>query len=176
MDLIRLRSYVVFGVVPAGGVVAITPLLAPPSSQPSVQTPTIHLTASDAGEIFTPDATTFDPAVTEGYPPLLELQQGTETWDFANPPVGTTEGDLGGPDTQLTIGSFTNNYLVEKSYEAFGNGEAALATLPAQGSVLDLANFGGGFENELIFSPAIDSTAATITDTVITPFGDFTLF
>ena len=48
------------------------------------------------------------------------------------------------------------------------------ATLLLAGSVIDVANFGSGFET--VYSDLISSTRSNvITDTFVTPFGDFAI-
>ncbi len=176
MILAGLRFHVALGaaVVGVGSVIAVAPMLASPPPQPHAQTPAIDLTASDT-DIFTPDTTTFDPTVAEGYPPLDDVLQGKENWDFSNPPSDTS-ATLFGVDTQTTIGSFSNNDFLETGYVEQASNGATLPPLPEIGSEIDLANFGGGFENEWISLVPVGGGADTFTDILITPFGDFTLF
>jgi hypothetical protein len=130
--------------------------------------------------IYTPDTSTFDPMSAQGYPPLVDVLQGTESWSLANPPSDVEIG-LDGVDTQTTFGSFTNNdFLVTggsitTTVPDGGTAPILPTDLPCVGAEIDLANFGAGFENEWIDLPGVDGAAATITDTVFTPFGDFTL-
>jgi hypothetical protein len=136
--------------------------------------------ADETYYIYTPDTSTFEPTAAEGYPPLDDVLQGEEAWSLANPPAGLDLG-LTGVDTQTTIGSFTNDdFLVTAGTIAIGiSGGETPPTLPAEipgpGAEIDLANFGDGFENEWIDFPGVAGAAATITDTVFTPFGDFAL-
>jgi hypothetical protein len=127
------------------------------TSTPSTQTRAVALTAGDI-EVFLPDTTTFEPSVAEGFPPFAEVLQGTETWKMADPLVL-----LHGTDTQTTIGSLVNDdYLVS-------DGFSEVAHTPSPGSEIDLVNFGGGFENEY----ADLDGGRTVTDTLITPYGDY---
>jgi hypothetical protein len=136
--------------------IAVTPGALP---GPTTQTRAVALTAGDT-EVFLPDTTTFEPSVAEGFPPFDEVLQGTETWNMADPSV-----QLIGTDTQTTLGSFVNDdFLVSDGFSAVGH-------VPSPGSEIDLANFGGGFENEY----ADLDGGRTITDTLITPFGNYTI-
>ena len=132
---------------------------------------------ADTTDIWAPDTSTFDPtSAPQGYPPFVDVLQGTETWYLTNPPAGFHEF-LAGVDTQTIIGSFTNDDFLDTMGEG-GTGslsEAAATAAPDLYIHIDLANFGGGFENEWMSVPGVDGAAATITDTLITPFGDFTL-
>lgn len=123
---------------------------------------------------FAPDTASFVPSQVEGFPPLVNEVTGTERWsllDLTTQHLKFTD-ILDGTDTQTTIGSFTNDdFLAGSGFVDFGTSDNFIA--PA-GTQIDLANFGGGFENEWISIPAgIDSGTA---DLLITPFGDFSLF
>jgi hypothetical protein len=125
---------------------------------------------------FTPDTTTFDPTQVEGYPPLFNEVTGSEDWsisDLTTDTVKFQDAFLIGTDTQTTIGSFTNDdYLTSITTEEIGSpGDYFVVPGPAQ---FDLANFGGGFENEWIDIPSGPDSG--ISDLLITPFGDFPLF
>ncbi|UMB69871.1 hypothetical protein [Mycobacterium paraterrae] len=133
------------------------------------QTRPVALTAGDA-EIFVPDTSTFDPSVAEGFPPIERVLQGGEVWNPTSQPADSFIF-LEGTDTQTTIGSFVNDDFLETS----GSVEGVPTTLPvpAAGSEIDLANFGGGFENE--WANLVYGDLHTTTDTIITPFGNYTL-
>jgi hypothetical protein len=125
---------------------------------------------------FTPDTTSFDPTQVEGYPPLINEVTGTEAfsvYDLTSNEVAL--GDLfHGVDTQTTIGSFTNDdFLGTAPGVTIVNGSNAV-DIPTHIQI-DLANFGGGFENELIDIPA-GGTDSGMSDVLVTPFGDFSLF
>jgi hypothetical protein len=122
-----------------------------------------------------PDITTFAPTQVEGYPPLINEVTGVEklsVFDLTtNTPLYTDL--LSGTDTVTTIGSFTNDdYLMSGSYDAIGT--SSVFVMPAD-TQIDLANFGGGFENEWIDIPS-GGTDPGASDLFITPFGDFALF
>jgi hypothetical protein len=47
--------------------------------------------------------------------------------------------------------------------------------LPTVGSVYDAFNFGGGIENVYTAIPGVDGAPDTVTDTLVTPWGDLNL-
>ena len=107
----------------------------------------------------------------EGYPPLINEWTGTQDWGIndltANSTAQFGADDFTGTDTETTIGSFTNNdYLTSSALIA----DSFIMHGVTQ---VDLANFGGGWENEWIDVPS-GSDAGT-SDLLITPFGDFEL-
>jgi hypothetical protein len=127
--------------------------------------------ASGDADIYSPLTSTFSPTVAEGYPPLVQILQGTETWGLDNQPTGIAVLALYGTDTQTTVGSFTNDDFLETDSQLTLNPGGAGIPLPDEGSQIDLANFGGGYENEWINS--VDSFGhSSVSDTFVTPFGD----
>lgn len=151
----------------SAGLIGFAALSQTPHQSP--QTRPVTLTAGET-EIFLPDLSTFTPTVAAGFPPVEEVLQGAEKWDLSNSPG--IEVILNGTDTQSTIGSFVNDDFLESGGLAGGAGAGAV--LPYPGSEIDLMNFGGGFENEWL--SLIDSDGGkTITDTFITPFGNYTI-
>lgn len=52
-------------------------------------------------------------------------------------------------------------------------GDTPTADLPALGSVYDVLNFGDGFEN--VYTALPGATGDTVTDTLVTPFGNLNL-
>ena len=145
----------------------------------------IGIAAADDWTI-TPDDSTFVPVAGEGpvlvfipgagLPPLFEYEMGTESLAVKDATVGITFPDVvTGSDTHFVFGSFTNDDFVDTlSFpEQFtvtdqGGDISNFTVLP--GTEVDLANFGGGFENEWINIPGTG-----VTDMLITPFGDFNL-
>jgi hypothetical protein len=162
--------------------------------QVAVAAADISATGADA---FTIGDFTFDPftvgptgADVEGFapvaqlssaPPLLELGGGTAlgiplaTQDFEvfDPTSGT---DLGSIDTKETVASLlglTNaEFTVTSDTPADGG---AASDLPAVGSVYDEFNLGNGFENLYTDIPGAAGANDTITDTLVTPFGNINL-
>jgi hypothetical protein len=109
---------------------------------------------------YVPDPSTFDPTQVTGFPPFTpEVQIGQEHWnlyDFTTNTVLVPDQGVG-VDTYTVFGSFSN--------DDFSNGNA----------MIDLANFGGGWENEWVDLIGIGAHPG-ISDLLITPFGDFPLF
>jgi hypothetical protein len=128
----------------------------------------------------------FDPVYQlVGVPPLMEIGGGTpyivpfgSTWgldpqDFnvysgsgsAATEVGSIQGNtdvlnlLGMTNTEFTVASVTGTS----------------PDLPTVGSVYDAFNFGDGIENVYTAVPGVDGAPDTVTDTLVTPFGDFNL-
>jgi hypothetical protein len=126
---------------------------------------------------FSPDTTTFAASQVEGYPPLVDVVTGSE--DFGLNDLSKTVpmfDSMTGVDTMTTSGSFTNNdFLFTGPGVAFSAiGGTTLINVPS-GAQIDLADFGGGFQNEWIDIPA-GGTDPGASDLFITPFGDFSLF
>jgi hypothetical protein len=109
--------------------------------------------SADIDVLFTPDTSTFDPTT------------GTEDWNdiFLPDPSQDVVDGFTTTDTVETFGSIVNNYAV---VTGFTSG-------PQVGSDIDYLQLGGGFGNEFVFEPG---AAVPLTDLLITPFGDLTLF
>jgi hypothetical protein len=125
---------------------------------------------------FTPYITSFTPTQAEGFPPLFNEVTGTEYWQLFDLTTNTGPGQFPGVDTQTTFGSFTNDdFLFAPGGTTWLIGLPGHAELEVPAATqVDVANFGGGFENEWI-DIASGPNAGT-SDLLITPFGDFTLF
>jgi hypothetical protein len=125
---------------------------------------------------FTPDQTTFDPTqIVVGYPPLLTVVDGTEFWNITDATTNTAEfpDDFQPVDNVTTLGSFTNNdILTTGEFTLVNSISSATFTVPV-GTEIDLANFGGGFENEWIDIPTGPDSG--VSDLLITPLGDLQL-
>lgn len=132
--------------------------------------------------------------VTIGSPPLLNIGGGTPGLPigsfWAPLPVapqdfnvydgtGASAALLGSVHTQETVtqllGLTNTSFTVDGVTAAAGDTTAQAADLPAVGSVYDVFNFGGGFENIYTAIPGLDGAASTVTDTFITPFGNMDL-
>lgn len=157
---------------------------------------------SDADAAFTIGGLTFtDPmaidflgAATPGYEPLTPV--------FANAPLlslgsdsllgllslgsqqftledssGVTLGTiLTSTNVQNLLGIQTAQFTVTSIDPAAGLTDGQAAELPADGTVYSITNFGGGFANVYVATPNADGTAAaSITNTLMTPFGNFDL-
>jgi hypothetical protein len=110
-----------------------------------------------------------------GLPPLDQQVEGYQFFDFYTTPTGATTPVLdGNVDTDVstfTTSGFTNTeYLVTASSGGVG------VAIPTDGSVLDTSSFLGLTNN---YSDIVGGTATaptnTITDTLVTPFGDVNL-
>ena len=151
--------------------------------------------SSVGADAFTIGSTTFDPittAGTEGYdatyqilgvPPLMEIGGGTpdiggSVWAldpqefdvYSGSGSGATEiGSIVGNDDVLNLLGMTNTEFTVASVTGTS------ADLPTVGSVYDAFNFGDGIENVYTAIPGVDGAADTVTDTLVTPFGNFNL-
>ena len=152
--------------------------------------------SSIGADAFTIGGTTFDPQLAaggEGFdpitqiigaPPLLEIGGGTanlggglvfpiDTQDFTvyngTTEVGSIKGNEGVTDL---LGLTNTEFSVETATAASG---ADPADLPTAGSVYDVFNFGGGFENVYTDIAGATASADTVTDTFVTPFGNIDL-
>src|SRR5690625_2964881 len=148
--------------------------------------------AAPGEDAFTIDGTTFDPITASGdqgfdlvgplslAPPLLGLGGGKalgvlnlapQAFDLYD---GTTE--LGSIDTNETVaylfGLPTTAFTVLDSTPADG---VDASQLPPTGTVYDVLNLGGGFYNVYVATPDAGDTDGTVTDTLVTPFGNMDL-
>jgi len=150
--------------------------------------------SSVGADAFTIAGTTFDPITAggaEGFdpiysiigaPPLLEIGGGTVF--LAGPgssPLTIDQQDFNVYNGTTEVGSIESN---EDVTELLGltNTEFTVATvtgtsadLPTVGSVYDVFNIGGGIENVYTAIPGVDGGADTVTDTLVTPFGNLNL-
>lgn len=142
------------------------------------------------GTIFDPGAagfTTIGPLF--GIAPVLEIAGGQlaepdSTFSFATQAVeaydssGTDLGSLTFGENMSNILGFINTtqFGVASEVAASGLTASQAAELPAVGTIYSVTDFGSGFENIYEAIPNADVTAASsITDTFVTPFGDFQL-
>ena len=155
------------------------------------------LEAGDNGigaDAFTIGSTTFDPISsggTEGYdpvyqtlgaPPLLEIGGGTP--DLGGYIVQVAPQDFNvydGSAASDQIGSIVGNEDVTNLL-GLTNTEFTVATvtgtssdLPTVGSVYDVFNLGNGIENVYTAIPGASGGADTVSDTLVTPWGDLNL-
>jgi hypothetical protein len=154
---------------------------------------TADVVSATGADAFTLGSYTFDPftspgvegfdpvAPLSGAAPLLTLGGGTAlgiplaTQDFEvfDPTSGT---DLGSIDTNETVASLfglTNAEFTVTSGTAADGGSAS--ALPADGSVYDEFNLGNGYENLYTDIPGTAGGSDTVTDTLVTPFGNVNL-
>lgn len=156
-----------------------------------------------APDAFTIGGTTFDPtlaaggegfdpiASTAGAAPLLNIggvslsdpavsgdslyTQGFTVYDG----TGSNASDVGtittGEDVTNLLGLTNTELVVTGSTAASGDTSSQAADLPATGTVLDAFNLGNGYENVYTATPDVGSTSGTVTDTLVTPYGNINL-
>jgi hypothetical protein len=154
-------------------------------------------------DAFTIGGTTFDPTLASGaegftpveqlvgVPPLLDLGGGTPTLIVGGTPfpIALATQDFNvydGTATTDQIGTITatenlTNLLGLTNTEFTVTAGSLLAdapadsVLPVDGSVYDVLNIGGGFENIYTAIPGLDGAATQISDILATPFGNLDL-
>ncbi|BBX21075.1 hypothetical protein MTER_04860 [Mycolicibacter terrae] len=151
--------------------------------------------AAPGEDAFTINGATFDPINLSGdagfnpvlpislAPPLLSLGGGTvsffgntldlspQTFDVYSG-TGSSATALGSIDTNETV----TNLLGLPNTEFVVTGVTGDATgLPALGTVYDVLNLGGGFYNVYTATPSVGDTSGTVTDKLVTPFGNIDL-
>ncbi|MGA8332675.1 MAG: hypothetical protein WB777_25840 [Mycobacterium sp.] len=149
-------------------------------------------------DAFSIGGTTFDPTLVgggEGFtpveqlvgaPPLLDLGGGTPTIFGVTLSLASQNFNVyDGTTTTDQIGSITTNDQVTNLL-GFTNTEFTVtdgtlltdapagAELPTDGSVYDVLNL-GGLENVYTAIPGLDGAPDTVTDTLVTPFGNVDL-
>jgi hypothetical protein len=156
--------------------------------------------SSIGADAFTIGGTTFDPitsAGTEGYDPayqllgaepLLELGGGTayfapgiifapDQQDFdvySGSGSGATEvGSIAGNQDVTNLLGMTNTEFTV--FSTTPDAGASASDLPAVGSVYDAFNFGDGITNVYTAIPGADGGTDTVTDELVTPWGDYNL-
>ena len=98
----------------------------------------------------------------------------TQSFDVYSGGSSTTEiGTITTGEDVTNLLGFTNTQLVVTGATAAGGGSAS--DLPTVGSVYDAFNLGNGYENVYTAIPGTDGGADTVTDTLVTPFGNINL-
>jgi hypothetical protein len=126
----------------------------------------------------------FDPvALLTASPPVLDIGGGfllnspfaTQSFDvFSGTGSGATDvGTISTGETVADLLGLTNTELTVESATA-ATGDSA-ADLPTKGSVFDALNLGNGFENVYTDIPGTAGGSDTVTDTLVTPFGNVNL-
>ena len=170
------------------GLAATGGLLTSAFLQVAVAAADVGATGADAFTIgdFTFDPFTspgvegFDPVATlTGAAPLLELGGGSpggildlapQSFEVFAPSTGTDLGSIGTNETVTDLLGLTNTEFTVTSDAAAAGGSAS--DLPTVGSVFDAFNLGSGYENIYTATPG---SAGTVTDTLVTPFGNVNL-
>ncbi|MDT5166132.1 MAG: hypothetical protein QOC88_3026 [Mycobacterium sp.] len=130
---------------------------------------------TSAGEGFAPVTTL------SGASPLLELG-GTapgggalaqQEFEIFSPSTGTDLGSINTGENVTSLLGLTNTEFTVLSDDAADGGSAS--DLPGVGSVYDAFNFGNGYENIYTAIPGLDGANDSVTDTLVTPYGDINL-
>jgi hypothetical protein len=120
-----------------------------------------------AGDDFFPDADSHVITAINGIPPLTMAIQGLETFDIDNA-AGTQVGSFGADETTTAdgVGTYTEAVMVTKDLTGTDD--------PGVGSIFNTIVLG---DEENIYSDVVPSTGGpdVITDTVVTPLGDYTI-
>jgi len=154
---------------------------------------------SGTKDAFTIDGTTFDPQLAaggEGFdtvyqvvgaPPLLNLGGGVLQLAGNSIPLANQSFDIysGTGSSATDVGSITSSedvtnllgltnteFTVTNVTAASTDTAAQSAALPTDGTVYDVLNLGHGYENIYTAIPGVGSAHDTVTDTLVTPFGD----
>ncbi|MEB3019443.1 hypothetical protein [[Mycobacterium] crassicus] len=155
---------------------------------------------SSLGEdAFTIGSTTFNPLTTDGAegfnpvaalggtPPLLNLGGGILLGSVALAPqefdvysgVGTSATQVGTIDTGVSATSLLGMANTQFTVLSATPAGADASGLPATGTVYDVLNLGNGWQNVYTATPdvTVDGTVTpgTVTDTLVTPFGNMNL-
>lgn len=135
-----------------------------PTSFDAVATESDEATIPFDGYEITPDGAEEFTGI-NGLPPADVAIQGTQEFDIGN---GSFDADV--TTTGTTVYDETTETILVTS-DTSGTVGTAAGDVPAVGSVIDVANFGSGFET--VYSDLISSTGASvISETFVTPFGD----
>jgi hypothetical protein len=126
----------------------------------------------------------FDPVTqTIGAPPLLEIGGGVlqlpefpvvlAPQDFnVYEGTGATATEVGNVTTSENV---TNLLGLTNTEFTVASVTGTSADLPSVGSVYDVFNLGNGIENVYTAIPGVDGAADTVSDTMVTPWGDLNL-
>jgi hypothetical protein len=180
------RRLILAGLSATGG------LLTTAFLQVAVAAADVSATGADA---FTIGDYTFDPftspgvegftgvAPLTGAAPFLELGGGSvlgglldlgpQDFEVFDPSTGADLGSIDTNETVTDLLGFTNAEFTVTSDNAADGGSAS--DLPTVGSVYDDFNLGNGYENIYTDTPSTTGGADTITDTFVTPNGDYNL-
>ena len=90
-----------------------------------------------------------------------------------DPSSGTDLGSIDTNETVTNLLGLTNSEFTVQDVTAAAGGSAS--DLPTVGSVYDDFNLGDGYENIYTAIPGTAGGADTVTDTLVTPFGNVNL-
>ncbi len=174
------------GSTPLGDAGGLTPGATAPDAVAPDATPG-DTTEPDADDSFTLGGDTFNPVLADGSegfspvdplfsaPPFFQVGQGEQDFvitDGSGPDATELGNVTASQDVSNLFGIHNTAFTITDVDPA--SGETA-SDLPTEGTVYDVANFGNGFENIYIAVPGEDGSATSITDTLVTPFGDFNI-
>jgi hypothetical protein len=140
------------------------------------------LVAADGATVPLGDDYEIAPASTEvlsginGVPPLDVVIQGYQQFDVDNTVLGTAVGTFNA-DVSAALDSYGDvDRTILVTSDLSGTAGTAAADVPPVGSVFDTFTFGdSGFENIYIDLASTTAAGDVISDTLVTPFGDFTI-
>jgi hypothetical protein len=122
------------------------------------------------------------PASTEQYegingvPPLDVAIQGEQKFEVEQTTLGSVAGKFDADVSTASDSSGDINEAILVTSDVSGTTGTATGDVPPVGSVFDTITYGdSGFENIYIDMASTTAGADTITDTLVTPFGDFTI-
>jgi hypothetical protein len=132
--------------------------------------------ADDDGLLFEPANGSYYVDTTGAAPPTvidggpISIAAGDEYWNAvvgygSTNPIAYPDA-LVGYEVDTTIGSITNDDFIVRS-------DLPIVPIPA-GTLIDVTDFGGGYENELIDVPGT-GLGSGVSDLLVTPFGDLPL-
>jgi hypothetical protein len=148
--------------------------------------------SATGADAFTLGSYTFDPTLTgsatptEGFNPLtagvgtptyFETGDGSQNFDIFSTASGSTtptlDGEIATTENVTSIGNLTNTGFTITGDTPVEGGSSA--DLPAVGTDYDVTSFGTGYENIYTEVPGATAAADTVTDTFVTPFGNYDL-
>lgn len=107
-------------------------------------------------------------------PPFFQVGEGEQSFDVSSG-TGDDATELGSVTastnvTNLFGGIYGTQFTITDVDPADG---ATESDLPTEGTVYSVLNFGNGFSNVYTAIPGVDGADTDITNTLVTPFGDF---
>ena len=125
------------------------------------------------GDHFVPLSASTITAI-NGDPPLTMVIQGDQTFDVDSA-AATSVGSFGAVETTTSDGLGTDTEAVLVTNDISGTAGTAAGDVPQVGSIFNTVNY-GGIEN--IYADLTSATPGgpdTLSDTLVTPFGDFSI-
>jgi hypothetical protein len=171
--------YNLYSVTPSSSGNVVSDTLVSPYGEIKIPIPWDATTATTVNSFTIPtDGESIIPVGSEqilglnGVPPLDSSVQGYQEFEFDNAsgtPIGTFDADV-----TTATGLFGNSSEALLVTADSGTAGLTAGDLPPVGSVFDVNSYGSGFET--IYSDLVPTNGANvITETFVTPFGDFAL-